>query len=593
MLRLLLPSLVAAAVLTVPGVADAAVLAGVSSGTLTVTGDGAADRITLRLAPGAPRTLQVDTGSATLSFNRTTFTRIAIRSGAGDDDIRIDESNGGFTDGQQTTIESGAGADVVAGGRGAETIAAGDGPDFVDAGPGDDTIFLGAGDDTMLQGADDGFDTLDGQSGNDTFQTAGTGESEEFSVQSLGIRARITRDTSSSAVELSSTEIAEIYAAGGPDLIDVGDLTGTGGTRVNADVGVGDGARDTVFAGGTAGADSISASVLGDAVRVLGLGSELRVDNARATDDRLTVQAGAGADKLTAVGGAGALIGLALEGNAGLDLVTGGSAAETLRGGPDDDILRGNQGIDTVEGGDGNDELDWTALDGADAVSGDRGLDRLRVPSSSADDNYELLANGSRVRVQRGAGLLDTDTEVIDVSLGSGTDSLHVRDLAGTVTADIVADLGAADLKTDTVTLDGTPAKDSITVAGATVTGLAARTTIAHAETRDKLVINGLDGADTIDSTAVPASGIRIQADGGAGDDVLLGGPGDDVFLGGVGADVVFAGSGDNVALGGSGDDLLRGEEGDDVLDGGPGDDILIGNAGDDVLLNGEVVFDD
>lgn len=568
-------------------------LAGVSSDTLTITGDGAADRITLRLAPGAPRTLDVDTGSATLHFNRTTFTRIAIRSGAGDDDIRIDESNGAFTDTEQTTIESGAGADVVAGGRGAETIAAGDDGDLVDAGPGDDTIFLGAGNDTAIQGADDGLDTLDGQSGGDTFQTAGTGESEEFTVQSLGTQARISRDTSSSAAVLSATEILEVNAAGGPDLVDVGNLTGTGVTRVNADLGVGDGARDTVFAGGTAGADSISASVVGDTVRVLGLGSELRVENARAADDRLTIQGRAGADKLTAVGNTGALIGLTLEGNEGADTVTGAGAAETLRGGPDGDVLRGNQGVDTIEGGDGSDELIWTALDGADSVSGDGGLDRLRIPGASSDDQYELSANGARARVQRGTSVLDVDAETIDIDLGGGTDRLRVSDLSGTPARDVVTDLSDADLETDEVTVAGTAADDKITVAGATVTGLAARITLGPAETNDKLVITGLAGADTIDSTAVPASGIRIQVDGGDGNDLLFGGPGDDVHVGGLGADIIYSGSGDNVALGGAGDDLLRGEEGDDVLDGGPDDDILIGNAGDDVLLNGEVVFDD
>jgi hypothetical protein len=45
---------------------------------------------------------------------------------AGNDDVLVDEGNGVFTDAEQTTIESGARADVVAGGRGAETIAAGD-----------------------------------------------------------------------------------------------------------------------------------------------------------------------------------------------------------------------------------------------------------------------------------------------------------------------------------------------------------------------------------------------------------------------------------------------------------------------------------
>ena len=146
--------------------------------------------------------------------------------------------------------------------------------------------------------------------------------------------------------------------------------------------------------------------------------------------------------------------------------------------------------------------------------------------------------------------------------------------------------------------MDGTGADDKVTAAGdasvINVTGLSAKVRLTGtAAAGDRLEINGLAGIDTIDSTGLPPAEMQFRADGGAGDDVLLGGDGDDVLSGGDGADVVFAGSGDNVGFGGSGDDILRGEEGDDFFDGGPGDDILIGSGGDDVLLNGEVVFDD
>ena len=49
-----------------------------------------------------------------------------------------------------------------------------------------------------------------------------------------------------------------------------------------------------------------------------------------------------------------------------------------------------------------------------------------------------------------------------------------------------------------------------------------------------------------------------LTADGGDGDDVLIGGAGNDTLLGG------------------AGDDVLIGGPGLDVLDGGPGDNILI-----------------
>ena len=154
MLRTLLLTLVAAAVL--PSSAHAAVLSNVSGDTLAVTGDGGADQITLRLA--SPRILQVN-GSP---FNRTTFSRISVRSGAGADEVRIDESGGVFTDSEITTIETGAGADVVSGGSGAEVIVTGDDGDFVSPGAGDDTVQLGAGDDTVLQHEGDARDLARG-----------------------------------------------------------------------------------------------------------------------------------------------------------------------------------------------------------------------------------------------------------------------------------------------------------------------------------------------------------------------------------------------------------------------------------------------
>jgi Ca2+-binding RTX toxin-like protein len=278
-------SLILATVAVLPRAAEAAVVSTVSADTLNISGDAAADRITLRLAPGAPGTLEVDTESADFSFDRATFTKISVRSGAGSDDIRIDESNGTLID-EATTIESGAGADIVLGGRGAEVIASGEDNDLVHAGAGDDSLLLGGGDDTVVQGPLDGFDVFDGQSGFDTVQTSGTGESEEFTVQVVGAEVRISRDVGGAGTDMTGIEVAELNAAGGPDLVDVGDLSGTELTRLDADLGLADGARDTVFAAGSDGIDSIGVSSLGDAIRVTGLRAEVRLQNVKSADDR-------------------------------------------------------------------------------------------------------------------------------------------------------------------------------------------------------------------------------------------------------------------------------------------------------------------
>src|SRR4051794_24270553 len=229
--------LAAVAVIALPTAAEAAVLPSVTGDTLTVTGDGAADQIALRVI--APGTLQVDTGAAALDFNRATFSKVAIRSGAGDDVVRIEDA---LT--EATTIETGAGADTVLGGPAGELIATGDDGDQVAPGGGDDTVLLGAGNDTISQG--DGFDGVDGQSGSDRLIAAGSADSEEFTLQAFDGKARVTRDTGPATTDGTAVERLDVNAAGGQDLIDIGDLSPANVLAVTADLGLVDGARDQV-----------------------------------------------------------------------------------------------------------------------------------------------------------------------------------------------------------------------------------------------------------------------------------------------------------------------------------------------------------
>ena len=85
--------------------------------------------------------------------------------------------------------------------------------------------------------------------------------------------------------------------------------------------------------------------------------------------------------------------------------------------------------------------------------------------------------------------------------------------------------------------------------------------TISNFEANDRIVINGLGGDDAI--TASGLTGMLFTANGGDGNDVLVGSPGNDILTGG------------------NGDDVLIGGAGQDVLDGGPGNNILIQSATD------------
>lgn len=525
----------AAAAVALPASAGAAVNSSVVDRTLVITGDAAADQITLT---GTKASLQVTAGSQRFAVGRSRFSRVIVRAGDGDDVVRIEETAAV----PALTIEGGLGLDTV--------------------------------------------------------RVPGTAASEEFTLQAVGDRARISRDTSPSPLDLASVEIANVRAGAGADLVDVGNLAGSGLQRVDADLGAGDGARDQVAAQGSAANEFLSAGGSLGAVNVSGLPGAgfIHVEGAQAADDRLTLFGGDGRDSISANPALGDVIGLTVDGGAGPDTIAATDAADVVRGGAGPDIVIGRGGADAIDLGDGDDFALWNPGDGLDTVEGGAGVDGQGLRGSNAPDSVTAARNGARLRLTHnsGAGAVDAnDVEKLDVDLVGGADRLTAEDLAGTDVTSIDADVGVGDNATDEVTVQGTANADSVTVSGSSVTGLAARLTVAPAEARDKLAINGLGGDDSIITLAVPANGIRIQADGGIGNDSVFSGPGDDVLVGGEGSDVLFAGSGDNVVLGGAGDDVLRGEEGDDVLDGGSGSDILLGNGGDDILLNGEVIFDD
>jgi hypothetical protein len=85
-----------------------------------------------------------------------------------------------------------------------------------------------------------------------------------------------------------------------------------------------------------------------------------------------------------------------------------------------------------------------------------------------------------------------------------------------------------------------------------------ATVSLSGAELTDKLMVKSLGGNDVINATGVTASVISFTADGGTGNDVLVGSAGNDTLLGG------------------DGDDILIGGPGTDHLDGGIGHNVLV-----------------
>lgn len=113
----------------------------------------------------------------------------------------VDTGLGGGANGNDDTVNAGAGDDSVSSGLGNDQVQAGPGNDTVDAGDGDDLVIGGSGQDSILGGA--GNDTLYG--GNDPAQFTGTGGtntlSTSFQVINLGNFADIDPDETNGVSE--------------------------------------------------------------------------------------------------------------------------------------------------------------------------------------------------------------------------------------------------------------------------------------------------------------------------------------------------------------------------------------------------------
>ena len=90
------------------------VKAEVKRGTLRITGNRRANKVTLRLKRRGRGVLEVDVrsnGSADFRFRRKAFKRIVMRGGRGNDTLAISERNGGFITAERTTLDGGRGTD--------------------------------------------------------------------------------------------------------------------------------------------------------------------------------------------------------------------------------------------------------------------------------------------------------------------------------------------------------------------------------------------------------------------------------------------------------------------------------------------------
>jgi Ca2+-binding RTX toxin-like protein len=406
----------------------------------------------------------------------------------------------------------------------------------------------GEGNDTLIGGA--GNDQLIGQSGNDNLQGKG-GIDLLFGGQDNDLLTGGDSDD-------------QVFGESGNDRMvwNPGDDT---------DLNEGGAGSDTVEVNGGGGAEAFTVTVNGARVRFDRLDPAPFALNI-GTSEQLVLNANGGNDTFAATGNLAALIKITADGGAGNDTLTGSNGPDLLLGGDGNDLVDGNQGNDVVFLGAGDDTAVFNPSGGSDTIEGQDGLDKVVFNGSSFSELFELSANGARLRLTRSVAniVFDVDgVERVDLNAFGGADTVTLNDLSGTDVRDVRLDLATTpggaggDGQSDTVIVHSTSGNDVVEAVGTgasySVAGLAALVSVRGSEgANDRLTVNGLAGDDVVDAKDLAAGVVRLTANGGAGNDVLIGSVGNDTLQGG------------------DGDDVVIGGPGLDTLDGGPGDNVVI-----------------
>src|SRR5215207_4020211 len=486
----------------------------------------------------------------------------------------------------QITVDGGAGADTLLGSNGVDLLLGGDGNDFVDGQQGNDTALLGAGDDSFQWDPGDGNDTIEGQADTDTMLFNGSNIGEIFEASANGERLRFTRNVGNIVMDANDLEVVDLNALGGTDTITVNDLSGTDVVKLDGDLAgtlggtVGDAAADIVNVYGTNGADVIDVFGAGTSASVVGLAAQVNISNAEGANDALAINALGGDDQVTATTLPAGIIKLSIDGGADGDDILGSQGADVLRGDAGADFILGDNGNDLALMGAGDDTFQWDPGDGNDTLEGQDGIDGMLFFGANIAENIDIVANGGRVLFIRNIANVTMDlddVEQIDFRALGGADNIVVGDLTGTDVTQDGLDLrgpnGGGDGAADTVTVNGTQGDDVFGAAGdaggVNVFGLKAAVNVFFQEqANDRLTLNALGGADTVDATSLEADGIQLAENGGLGNDVMLGSEGDDLVNGGDGNDTAFLAAGDDTFTWNPGDDndTLEGQAGTDRM---------------------------
>ncbi|NTT87859.1 M10 family metallopeptidase C-terminal domain-containing protein [Tabrizicola fusiformis] len=317
------------------------------------------------------------------------------------------------------------------------------------------------------------------------------------------------------------------------------------------------------------------------------------------------------------------------EANAGSgdDTVIGGGEDNSIRGNAGNDSIEGRAGDDSIEGGLGDDDLkggdgDDTFLvglgQGADAIDGGIGLDRILATAAnviigleSVTGIEEISAGGFANVSVKGTALADlldfstttlTGITLIDGDLGNDTinGSAGADTISGGAGNDLIQSGGGDDVirvsgaGAGRDVVDGGAGYDVIrATANGTAISLTSVTGIEEISAGGKtgVTLRGSDAADRMDYSGITLTGIT-NISGGKGNDTMTGSAGGDVITGGAGRDVMTGGLGADSFIFVSAADSGTGTQGDRITDFTTGSDVINLSALDaDPLAAGDQAF--
>lgn len=498
------------------------------------------------------------------------------------------------------------------------------------------------GDDTLDGSA--GADTMAGGLGDDTYVVNNIGDvvieaaSEGIDLVQSGVTYKLTENaenltlTGTSAIDGAGNELDNVLNGNsaantlsgnsGNDILNGGTgndiLTGGAGSDtylINAGDGV-DYVYDDILSGVNslvfgAGVDPASIKLFQGSLGLdLGNGNIIHIDGVDYNDvaNTSSIQRFQFADGSVLTAQQLVARGFDIRGTDGNDLISGTNVSDRIVGGLGNDTLTGGADADLYlfGRGDGQDTITDFNIAGTDKLMFGTGI-------ATSDITASYLNNDLVIKVNDPNNAAATDQITIK-NWNNRTDQTEQVQFADSTvwTAAILTDLSK--LISPTMTMTGTDAAESLTLAADTiwfdakagddtiVSGLG-NTTIYGGDGNDTITDSG--GNDTIYGGAgndtITDSGGNDTIYGGAGNDTITdsdgtdlidGGDGNDTITdtdgnytihGGAGNDTITASGGNGTIDGGAGDDTITASSGNGMIDGGTGDDTMSGGDGDDV----------